>query len=169
MAYVEKSNLNETTHLVIVNTRLGSTLGGSLRVKESKKQARAQAKLAALLGMDAPDRRTTPLPRHAAETRSREAQATLEFVDKPHTFRRVECKVCERVFYVNRGQVSCCSDICAAKGLAEIGIEWDWSKPPESRWYVNHAGGKITNEPLIVPPEALDALRYLVTIHGEHF
>lgn len=136
-------------------------------MKASKKRERNEAKLAALLGLAPPDTRDRPLPNDAKNTASRGAQATLEFVHNPHKFHKVMCKECGQSFYVNRGQVACCSDVCAAKGLAKIGIQWDWHKPPESRWAVKYQGDKETNEPLIVPPEAVEVLRSLILFHGD--
>lgn len=135
-------------------------------MREDKKRQRAQNKLAELLGLEVP-KLTGPKPQDAIATASREAQATLEFVHNPQKFQKKICSHCERSFYVNRGQVGCCSDICSAKELAKIGIDWNWDKPPESRWGVRFSGDSMTREPLIVPPEALETLRYLVAYLGD--
>lgn len=126
-------------------------------MREDKKQARNAAKLAALLGLEAPTV-TAPPPKVARQNVSREAEALITFVESPNTFARITCRVCGHDFLVNRANVTCCSDVCRASELEVLGIKWDWSKPPESRWYVSSQGGKLTNEPLVVPPAALAAL-----------
>jgi hypothetical protein len=123
-------------------------------LREDKKRAR----LAALLGMEEPAARSEHRPKVASQNLSRDAESLIEFVDKPTTFARVTCRVCGRDFLVNRANVSCCSDKCRASELETLGIKWDWSKSPEERWYVSSQGGKLTNEPLVVPPAALKAL-----------
>ena len=129
-------------------------------MREHKKRER----LAALLGLDTPTKACGPPRRVAQENRSREAEAVIQFVEAPRTFAVVRCKHCGLEFLVNRGNVAMCSDSCRAKSLAEIGIEWDWSKSPEERWYVASVLSKTTNEPLIVPPKALIALREVLRV-----
>lgn len=128
-------------------------------MREHKKRE----KLAALLGLDAPTKASGPPRKVTQENRSREAEAVIQFVETPRAFAVVKCKNCKQEFLVNRANVALCSDSCRAKDLAKIGIEWDWSKNPSERWYVASVLSKITNEPLIVPPQALVALREVLT------
>jgi hypothetical protein len=130
-------------------------------LKQHKKEARNRDKLAELLGLEAPPKATSSSSAVLRQDRSREAEAVLTFVDKPLTFIKRACKVCGRGFLVDRSNVSCCSDTCRANGLKALGIEWDWSKPPESRWYFSYQGDKVTNEPLVVGPALLEALETL--------
>lgn len=127
-------------------------------MKQDKKEARNRDKLAELLGMDAPPRATSGSSAVIRQDRSREAEAVLTFVDKPLTFIKKACKTCGRGFLVDRSNVSCCSDKCRADALKVLGIDWDWAKPPESRWYFSYQGDKVTNEPLVVGPTLLEAL-----------
>lgn len=113
-------------------------------MKDDKKRAR----LAELFGIEE-HLPTEPEPSvtEKQETTSREAEAVIAYVHRPHEFKRVACKWCESVFAVNRANVAYCRDECRIKYLASIGIKWDPSKPQEERWdYV---------EPLTVPPQAL--------------
>lgn len=116
-----------------------------------------RAKLVALLGLEAPTNLTGPKPQTLKDTRSREAEAVIAFVTEPQRFARVTCRTCGRDFAVNRANVSQCSDQCRAKELDKLGIQWDWSKDPSTRWYVVSQHGKSTNEPLVIPSEAIQA------------
>jgi hypothetical protein len=138
----------------VMSTTVCANIGSEFTLREDKKRAR----LAALLGMEEPAERTEHRPKVAAQNLSRDAESLIEFVDKPTTFARIACRVCGRDFLANRANVACCSDKCRAEELATLGIKWDWSKPPEERWYVSSQGGKLSNEPLVVPPAALKAL-----------
>lgn len=132
-------------------------------MREDKKLARQQNKLAALLGLDVPPA-TAPPPKVQRTTASRDAEAVIDFVAAPNTYARVTCRVCGHDFLVNRANVSCCSDACRAAELERVGIKWDWNKPPESRWYVTSQTGNLTNEPLVVPPAALTSLMNALSV-----
>lgn len=110
-------------------------------MKDEKKKER----LAALFGLELPEAPAPPTPDD--EMASRSADATLIYFETPEYFREVECKRCGHKFAVNMASVAYCSDDCRKKSLADIGIEWDSSKPPAMRW-----GRHI---PLVVPPQAL--------------
>ena len=102
--------------------------------------------LAKLLGLEAPkgqEHKTT-------EDVSRAAEAAIIYAETPKSFIRKNCKTCGRTFAHTRGAIAYCSNTCRAKSLAEIGIVWDWNKPPATRWDLYEGG-----EPLIVPPEAV--------------
>lgn len=129
-------------------------------MREHKKRE----KLAALLGLDVPTKASGPPRQVAKESRSREAEAVIQFVETPRAFAIVKCKNCGDEFLVNRGNVSMCSDTCRARALAKIGIEWDWSKNPAERWYATSVLSQTTNEPLIVPPQAFVALREVLGV-----
>lgn len=113
----------------------------------------AQKKLAALLGLEPPTAPSSdPVIKHSNATRSREAEAVIDYIATPYRYRKETCRVCRREFAVDRSNVACCSDKCRADELAKIGIIWDWSKDPSERWILT---GKKTAEPLVVPPEVL--------------
>lgn len=111
--------------------------------KEDKKKAANRAKMAELMGLETPITK----PSEDRETASRAAEATLYLWEHPRAFKGVVCKFCERKFVSTRGSISYCSDPCRVKALAEIGIEWDYSKRPEERWNLI--------EPLTVPAEVV--------------
>lgn len=113
-----------------------------------KKKSDAE-KLAELLGIEAPKGN----PYETPEDVSREAEATLQYAETPESFIRKNCKSCGRTFAHTRGAIAYCSNNCRARGLEQIGIQWDWLRPVEARWSL-YAGG----EPLVVPPEALELL-----------
>lgn len=127
-----------------------------------------RAKLAALLGMETPTARTDHRPNVARENISREAESLIQFISAPQSFARITCRSCEQDFLVNRANVALCSDKCRANELAELGIDWDWSKSPEKRWYVSSQSNvKLTNEPLVVMPPALRALETAYLLWGK--
>jgi hypothetical protein len=103
-------------------------------------------KLAELLGIEAPKGN----PYETAEDISREAEATIIYAESPQSFIRKNCKICGRTFAHTRGAIAYCSNLCRARGLEQIGIKWDWTRPTEVRWGLYDGG-----EPLIVPAEAV--------------
>lgn len=117
--------------------------------------------------MDVPTARTDHRPNVARENISREAESLIQFISAPQSFARVTCRSCGQDFLVNRANVALCSDKCRANELAELGIEWDWSKSPEQRWYVTGQTGRSTNEPLVVMPTALRALETAYLLWGK--
>lgn len=120
------------------------------------KEETKRRKLAELLGLDMPTAPTSPRAAIQRENRSREAEAVLEFVSYPTTFRMPSCTRCGNNFAVNRANVSYCSDKCRAEALADMGIKFDWDKDPASRWYVVQHNSATTAEPLVVPPEFIE-------------
>ncbi len=78
----------------------------------------AQKKLAALLGLeDSLPVNPSSLPvteRYANATRSREAEAVIDYVAEPYRYRKVNCRVCSKDFAVDRSNVATCSDTCRA-------------------------------------------------------
>lgn len=130
-------------------------------MKQHKKEARAKDKLAELLGIENPKLEGPP-NKVVRENTSRGAEASIAFIDRPKSFAKRQCRNCGQVFFVDRANVALCSDNCRAKELSSKGIEWDWSKPPEERWYVSYQGDKNTDEPLVVPPELVNVLQHLL-------
>lgn len=121
----------------------------------SKKKLRNLNKLAELLGMEiAPEEivkvATAQTPEQIAIEVSREAEAVLLYGVDRRKFIQKECDNCGAVFAVNRSSVSCCSDHCRSIKLGKLGIIWDWSRNPESRWDFR--------EPLVVSPSVLERL-----------
>ena len=118
--------------------------------------------------MDTPPARTDHRPKVAKENISREAESLIQFVTSPQQFARITCRSCGQDFLVSRANVALCSDKCRANELAELGIDWDWSKSPEERWYVaSQSNVKLTNEPLVVMPPALRALETAYLLWGK--
>lgn len=92
---------------------------------------------------------------------SREAEGVIAFFREPRAFTEKRCGTCNRIFMVNRSNISQCSDICRTTHLLNnLGLEVDLKqRTPEERWAYNTGGP----EPLIVPPAVIDFLaeRYL--------
>lgn len=152
-------------------------------MKESKKEQRKREKLAALFGMNTPQQvNTIPTSRYGQDV-SRDAEAFLGYVSRPQSYIERSCINCGKDFAVNRANVTLCSDSCRAQELAKIGVEWDWNKPPESRYYYRIPGIESTwaakgmnvqqlselensrayaAEPLTVPPEALQVAKAVI-------
>lgn len=120
---------------------------------EAKLRARRQAALAAEFDIEVP-KQVGPSHKTIKEDISREAEAVLSYMRRPLMFIERTCS-CGKDFKVNRRDVSCCSDQCRARELAELGMEWDWSRSTGERWA---AMKPTTPEPLIVPSEVLDII-----------
>lgn len=122
-------------------------------MKAEKKAER----LAALFGLEAPKPPTDTEVRNAT-TASREAEATILYFEDRTKFIERMCRICERVFAVNRSNIAFCSDDCRAVHIREVvGID-DWNptgRSPEERWSYQTGG----REPLIVPPAVLHRLK----------
>lgn len=117
-------------------------------MRADKKAERNRNRLAELFGLQEHlPTEPTPPPGELQLTASREAEAVIEYIKRPQTFKQVECGQCGGTFATDRGNVKYCSDRCRAKWLENIGIIWNPSKPQEERWDYR--------EPLIVPPPAL--------------
>lgn len=86
----------------------------------------------------------------SSETVSSEAEAVLAYVANPRGFYTRLCKYDSERFVTNSKHSSYCSDRCRQRALADIGIEWDPTKPQRERW-----GGE---PPLTLSPAALSAL-----------
>lgn len=122
-------------------------------MKESIKQAR----LAALLGLEAPKEPTRTEREHAIQV-SREAEAVIMYATTPQGFKERDCKTCGHRFAVNRASIAFCSDLCRREHLGSLGIDWDPNRTPEDRW--NFRTGGL--EPLVVPPAALTLVQELL-------
>lgn len=114
-----------------------------------------QAKIAALFGLEAP-KKPTPQELRTRANRSREAEAVILYAEEPSKFLQRECRICKRMFAVNRAHIAFCSDDCRSIHINDVlGLEWSpTGRSPEERW-AHQTGGP---EPLIVPPHALTLL-----------
>lgn len=65
------------------------------------------------------------------------------------------CKNCKEAFYTNYYFVGYCGDQCRALSLKKMGITWTNHFDEPAKW-----GGRTP--PMIIPPEALEAMRFLV-------
>lgn len=113
-------------------------------------QARVLAKAAEVLGVSV-DELDVPVVIETEESKILEAQsAALYFEVRGHGFRHAMCETCNRRFAYawNVAGVKCCSVICMAKKLENMGLKWDPHREPERRW------GQTV--PAIVPAYALE-------------
>lgn len=113
------------------------------------------AKIAAMFGLEAP-KPLTDKERWQKEAVSREAEAVSLYHEDRSKFIQRMCRICDRMFAVNRAHIAFCSDDCRSVHLNDVvGLEWDPNgRSPAERW-ANQTGG---SEPLIVPPPALAIL-----------
>jgi hypothetical protein len=132
--------------------------------REQRKLEKAAANLAAQLqqaGVKLPEKVQKMNFKEAAreaqnkniENPSLEAEAVLQFLQKPAKFILKLCKrtACGEPFGTNYHAVAYCSDNCRAKDLqSQNGIIWNPHKRPEDRW-----GGE---PPLMIPPAAINAM-----------
>lgn len=85
-----------------------------------------------------------------------QAEATLLSLQKlPKDWHLRNCKGCGEAFYTNYYFVSYCGDQCRAMSLKKMGITWTNHFDEPAKW----AG---RTPPMIIPPEALKAMRFLV-------
>lgn len=147
-------------------------------MKEDKKEQRRREQLAALFGMEEPAKLTGPTKKHRSQDASREAEAVINYHRHPNQWLEYGIQICDNPkckqrFMTNRGNVGSCSDACRAAICEEIGLTWDWSKPPESRWSVKsceisadgkkmvETSGNLTREPLVITGAALQVVEQL--------
>lgn len=116
------------------------------------KEEKYRERLAALLGIQVPPE-PTPEEIRENESKSREAEAVIAFVENPNGFKERDCNNCGKQFAVNRANVAYCSDHCRKVALESKGLRWNPEKTPEERWGVN--------EPLTVSPQAYEAVKAL--------
>jgi len=114
-------------------------------------------KLAELLGIEAPKGNAYETPEDVA----REAEAALGYAASPKSFLRKDCKTCGRTFAHTAGAVAYCSNYCRARGLEQIGIQWNWLKPSSERW------APWQEEPLVVPADAVKLIDQLTDTQDE--
>jgi hypothetical protein len=126
-------------------------------MRKSLKEQRDKERLATLLGI-APPEPNSPTG-ETYDNISREAEAVIALIERPTRFTIRTCHQCKQDFAVNRANVAYCSDVCRAAQLEELGLTWDWNKPPESRWYYCAWTDKINTEPLVVQEVALNIIR----------
>lgn len=115
------------------------------------KEQKAQEALAALYGITIePDDRETKIHKARAE------EGAIAFYDTPELFIQVNCKTCRKTFAVNRFQVAYCSQPCRMKALNDMGLQPvdDPERKDKERVWETWWG----REPLVVEPEALDAI-----------
>lgn len=117
-------------------------------MKKEKKEARAKAKLAELLGISTPQG-----PIETVRDRQNGAQAVVKAIHKPETMHKETCISCGHDFYVDRYQVTCCSEVCVAKALEAIGIDYNPLADRSRRynWIDSRTGVQY---PIIAPVEA---------------
>ena len=117
-------------------------------MKKEKREARAREKLAALLGIQAPQG-----PIETPRDRENGAQAVVKAIHKPETMHKETCISCGHDFYVDRYQVTCCSEHCVAKALEAIGIDYNPLADRSRRynWIDSRTGVQY---PIIAPVEA---------------
>lgn len=126
----------------------------------------------------------------------REAEAVILATTTGEYFHETECKGCGRPFLSTYGKVTCCSKRCLKRVIESLGFDWDSNKSMEERWRpawvteILNAGprrnpktGKVIESPkdyqdrvnrllsdypvpLIVPAEALAALRNLDSLES---
>lgn len=126
-------------------------------MKPATKEARENAKIAQLLGID-PETVQSLRDTQTADDKIREAQAVLLFVEKPDAFISKKCDTCHGQFLTTYQFVSVCSTECRIKALEKIGISYNPLHTPEERW-------KRTQIPTeySIPPKALQLLLALAT------
>lgn len=111
-------------------------------------------RLAELLGIEAPVEPTREQKMEAAN-RSREAEATLLYMENRAGFVKRACIQCKRMFAVNRVSIGYCGDKCRQIALMDRGLVWDpFAEDPKERWSTGRGG----QEPLTVPPDVLELL-----------
>lgn len=86
--------------------------------------------------------------------RSQQAEAVAAFMKDAKRFIKKLCGHCEGQFATDYGCVAFCSDSCRKAHLERKGIRWSPDKAPGDRWV-----GSANSLPLVVPPEALEAIR----------
>jgi hypothetical protein len=123
-------------------------------LRPDKKQERLLEKIAAYLGKDKEELPSVPV--ETKTSRSNEADALLDFIQNPKQYLVKNCKRCGEAFSTNYRAVAFCSDLCRAKSLEQIGIQWNPYKTATERW-----GGV---PPLIVPPAAIRVLREMLSV-----
>jgi len=119
-------------------------------VKKEKRDARIIEKMAKLYGKPVEELQGIVKASHDV---GYQAEAVLAYHDtRGRGFIEKNCKwpPCQQRFAANYKSVAYCSNKCRADALADIGIDWNYSKSEEERW----AG----TPPLVVPPKALSVL-----------
>lgn len=95
------------------------------------------------------------LPDETLSSQMAEAQAVVSYVqDSGVDWREKVCSSCHKPFRFkwDREAIGYCSVPCMAEAARAIGLTWDPTRPPESRW------GKTI--PLVVSGHALEALSH---------
>jgi len=124
------------------------------KAKDKKKQ-----ELAELLGM------TAPAVGEEAIQRNRKQEAILAYLGSPKLFSRQHCLNCGEPFLVNRSNVAYCGGLCRKDALRKKGfhgIELINTEPKgedDEQWVHDKWWG---DEPLIVPPSAVNEVNALV-------
>lgn len=118
------------------------------------------AKIAAMFGLEAP-KKASPNELRRQANHSREAEAVILYHEDRTKFQEKVCRICNRIFAVNRSHIAFCSDDCRSVHINDVlGLEWSpTGRSPEERW-TPQTGGL---EPLIVPPVALELLNLTQT------
>lgn len=128
--------------------------------RPKKTEIQKLADKARALGIDLSDIDLPTTPTDTEEDKVLEAEAVILYFDiKGVGFRHQICPVCGNEFaYKYKVEMSKmrCSNRCRRKELESRNIPWSPGKPLETRWAKGASKGYL---PLIVPPEALQAIR----------
>lgn len=93
------------------------------------------------------------LPDETTDDKVAEAQAVVNYLEAPQTFKEKICKHCGEPFLYrwNRDAIAYCSIQHMADSLRELGLVWDPSRDPHERW------GRVLPE--VVSASAVACLR----------
>lgn len=99
---------------------------------------------------------TMPGRRYSKEQEEIQAEAVLlSLVKLPKDWILHKCKYCGESFYANYYYIAYCGDQCRALHLKKFGIEWTNHFNEPAKW-------SGMTPPMVIPPEALKAMKYLV-------
>ena len=124
-------------------------------MKESTKNARHDAAIAELLGISLEEIQAQRV-KEEVDSKAREAQAVLIFLEHPDKFISKFCDKCRRVFLTSYQFVSVCSSKCRIAALADIGIDWNPMRTADERWKRAQIPVDYT-----IPPDAVEVLMQL--------
>lgn len=97
-----------------------------------------------------------PSRKYSKEQEMIQVESTLLSLHKlPKDWYLRNCKGCKEAFYTNYYFVAYCGDQCRALALKKMGITWTNHFDEPAKW-------QGRTPPMIIPPEALNVMRYLV-------
>jgi hypothetical protein len=121
-------------------------------MKEAKRNERHDAAIAELLGISLEEVQAQRV-KEEKDSKAREAQAVLLFLEKPDKFITKMCTQCSRLFLTSYQFVSLCSSKCRIAALAEVGIDWNPIRTADERWRRAQIPVDYT-----IPPDAVEVL-----------